>query len=649
MVRRIRGASGTPVEVPVGHAERTRSFRRLAIATLLGLCALVMVPLATTAAAGEVVVAQDTGEVVVAQDTGEVVVAQDADEDTAQTDDDGAEAADAEPEEAEELEAAVAVTPGWLAVLPPLLAIGLALLTRQIIPSLVAGVWVGAWLLNGMTFGGIITALLDLIGVYVVDALSNPDHVAIIVFTLMIGGMVGIIRRNGGTDGIVEKVIGWASTPRRGQLATGGLGVAIFFDDYANTLVVGNTMRPITDRLALSREKLAYIVDSTAAPMATIALVTTWIGFQVGLISTAVEGIGLELSGYSVFLRSLAYAFYPVIAVIFVFAVAASGRDFGPMRTAEQRSRDSGVALREGSNLGGSDQLEDDLIPPEQAPRRLVNAVLPILTLIGVTAVGLFVTGEGDTVVEVVGDGDAFAALLWGSLLSVLVAAGLSLGQRILTLSETVDAWFIGIKSVLYVLIILTLAWALAGVSDDLGTGEYLASTLGDALPVALLPTILFVIAAAVAFATGTSWGTMGILTPLAIPLAWTVLEANGLADPAGHPILFASVSTILAGAVWGDHCSPISDTTVISSLASQCDVIDHVRTQLPYALFVGAVAIVLGLLPVGFGVPWWAAFPLAIAAALIGLRVLGKPLEDHDDGSAAVPAADAASGSDPS
>jgi len=255
--------------------------------------------------------------------------------------------------------------------------------------------------------------------------------------------------------------------------------------------------------------------------------------------------------------------------------------------------------------------------------------------LVGVTAVGLFVTGEGDGIVEVIGAGDAFAALLWGSLLSVLVAAALSLGQRILTLAETVDAWFVGIKSVMFVLIILTLAWALAGVSSDLGTGEYLASTLGESLPAALLPTILFIIAAAVAFATGTSWGTMGILTPLAIPLAWTVLEANGLADPTGHPILFASVSTILAGAVWGDHCSPISDTTVISSLASQCDVIDHVRTQLPYALFVGGISIVVGLLPVGFGLPWWVAFPLTIAAALVGLRLLGKPLEG-DVGAAA-------------
>jgi Na+/H+ antiporter NhaC len=503
----------------------------------------------------------------------------------------------------------------------------MALATRQIIPSLVVGVWFGAWLVEGLTVSGILTAVLDLIGVYVVEALSDPDHVSIIVFTLMIGGMVGIVRKNGGTDGIVNVVTRWTSTPRRGQVATSALGVAIFFDDYANTLVVGNTMRPITDRLRISREKLAYLVDSTAAPVATIALVTTWIGFQVGLISDALADTGVEMSGYAVFLQSLRYAFYPVLAILFVFAVAVSGRDFGPMLRAERRAREHGEVLREGSNLGGSDELDDGLVPPDHVPARVVNAVLPILTLIGVTAVGLYVTGEGDDIVEVVGDGDAFSALLWGSMLAVLVAALLSIGQRLLTIGQTVDAWFTGIKSVLYVLIILTLAWALSGVTSDLGTGEYLATTLGEALPAALLPAILFIVAGAVAFATGTSWGTMGILTPLAIPLAWAVLEAQDLADPAGHPILFASVSTILAGAVWGDHCSPISDTTVISSLASQCDVIDHVKTQLPYALSVGGIAVVLGLLPVGLGLPWWVAFPIAAAATLVMLRLVGEPV----------------------
>jgi Na+/H+ antiporter NhaC len=571
----------------------------------------------TTQGSPAAAVEEEAGEGVQGEDDGEAA------EDGEQADEEGEADADGEAD----AEDAPARDPVWTSLLPPLLAIGLALATRQIIPSLVAGVWVGAWLAEGSTLNGVLTSLLDLIGVYVVEALSDPDHVAIIVFTLMIGGMVGIVRRNGGTDGIVDRVTGWASNPRRGQLTTAGLGVAIFFDDYANTLVVGNTMRPITDRLRISREKLAYLVDSTAAPIATIALVTTWIGFQVGLIDDALAETGIEATGYAVFLGSLPYAFYPVLAILFVFGVAVTGRDFGPMRAAEQRARTDGEVLRPGSDLGGSDRLEDALRPPEEAPTRLVNAVAPILTLVGVTAAGLIATGEGETIVEVIGDGDAFAALLWGSLLAVLVAAVLSVGQRILSIGQTVDAWFTGIKSVLYVLIILTLAWALSGVASELRTAEFLAATVGEALPAALLPALLFVVAAAVAFATGTSWGTMGILTPLAVPLAWAILEAEGLADPGGHPILFASVSTILAGAVWGDHCSPISDTTVISSLASQCDVVDHVRTQLPYALFVGAVALLLGLVPVGFGLPWWLAMPICAAAVLGGLWVVGKPV----------------------
>lgn len=521
------------------------------------------------------------------------------------------------------------MTATWISILPPLLAIALALLTRHILPSLLAGVWLGAWLLGGSTLTGVATSLLDTVGVHIVEALANEDHVKIIVFTLMIGGMVGIIRRNGGTDGIVRRVTRWASNPRRGQVAAGGLGVAVFFDDYANTLVVGNTMRPITDRLRISREKLAYIVDSTAAPVATVALFTTWIGFQVGLIGETTGKIGLEKSGFAVFVESLQYAFYPILAVVLVFAIAGSGRDFGPMLAAERRAR-AGQVLRGGSHLGNAEALAKELRPAEDTPRRLSNAVVPIVT----TLVGLLVTGEGSNLMEIMGDGDAFAALLWGSLLAVIVAAVLSIGQRIMTVGQTVESWFSGVTAMLNVVIILTLAWSLSSLAEKLGTAEFLARALGDTIPAALLPAILFVLAAAVAFATGTSWGTMGILTPLAVPLAWAVLQAQGDALPGGHPILFASVSTVLAGAVFGDHCSPISDTTVISSLASQCDVVDHVRTQLPYALYAGAVAVVFGLLPVGLGVPWWLAFPLAIAALLAGLRLLGKRVPD------AVPAA---------
>ena len=523
--------------------------------------------------------------------------------------------------------------PGWLSILPPLLAIGIALAFRQVVAALFFGIYLGAVLAYGVSLSGLWYGLLDTLQVYVIEAIAPPDgstgHASIIVFTLMIGGMVGIISRNGGTRGIVNKIVPYASNPRRGQTATGALGIAIFFDDYANTLVVGNTMRPITDRLRISREKLAYIVDSTAAPVATIALVTTWIGFQVGLIGDAVEGIeGFGESAYSIFLNSIPYAFYPVLAIVFVFAVAITGRDFGPMYKAERRAREEGLVLREGADVDPS-AGKDDMEAEEDVPARALNAIVPIVVLVGVALGGLFVTGEGSSVREIIGSADAFSSLVWGSLLSVIVAVLLSVGQRILSLGEAMAAWYAGLRTMLFVMVILVLAWALSGVTDVLHTGDYLVSVLGESVPPALIPALIFLVAAATAFSTGTSWGTMGILIPLTVPLTWAVLQANGMATPDNYYIMYASVSTVLAGAVWGDHCSPISDTTIISSMASNCDHIDHVRTQLPYALFTGGIALALGLIPVGFGVPWWIAMPVSAAAAIAGLIFLGKKVTE--------------------
>jgi len=528
-------------------------------------------------------------------------------------------------------EAESRAVPGWFSILPPLLAILIALITRQVIPALFFGVFVGAAMSYGLSWKGLWLGLLDTLDTYVLEALAPPDgstgHAAIILFTLMIGGMVGIISRNGGMKGVVNRVSGFASSPKRGQLVTSLLGVAVFFDDYANTLVVGNTMRPITDRLKISREKLAYIVDSTAAPVATIGLVTTWIGFEVGLIGDAISKIeGYDASAYALFLNSIPYSFYPLLAVAFVFMVSYLGRDFGPMLHAERRARQDGKLTREDASVNSVE--DESLEPKEDTPERALNAIIPIIVLVAVAVIGLFATGEGETIRDIIGSADSFTALIWASLLSVLVAIILSVGQRILSLEEAVDAWFAGLKNMLFVILILVLAWALAGVTDVLHTGDYLVSVLGDNLSPALLPSVIFIVAAATAFATGTSWGTMGILIPLTVPLAWAIMGANGLVDAGQFAIMYASVSAVMAGAVWGDHCSPISDTTIISSMAARCDHIDHVRTQAPYALVVGGVALALGLLPVGFGVPWWLALAIS-AAALVGiLFVVGRPVE---------------------
>ena len=543
-------------------------------------------------------------------------------------------------------EATTGTIPGWTSLLPPFVAIAIALAFRQVIPALLIGVWIGAWGTYGFSIRGLWDGLLDVPNVWVLEALAPPDgdtsHMAIAVFTMLIGGLVGIISRNGGTAGIVRTVTAWASDRTRGQVATSVLGMVIFFDDYANTLVIGNALRPVTDRLQISREKLAYIVDSTAAPVASIALISTWIGFEVGLIGEAIGSIGLEESGYSVFLNSLPYRFYPLLAILLVFAISFSGRDFGPMLSAERRAVETGQLVGADSSID-PEEMDEELQPKEGVPHRLANAVVPIVVLVGVAMGSLFVTGEGDSLRDIVGSADAYGALMYGSLLGVLVAAAMSVGQRLLGLREVVDAWFAGVKSVLFVLIILTLAWALSAITEALNTAGFLANTLGDALPLFSVPALLFILAAVTSFATGTSWGTMAILMPLTIPLTWAILGNNDMAGEAGLPILYAAVSTILAGAVWGDHCSPISDTTVLSSLACQCDHIDHVRTQAPYALVAGGVSIVLGLVPVGFGIPWWVALPIS-AVALVALLVwVGRPVPEPSPEPAAPAAAAAA------
>ena len=256
---------------------------------------------------------------------------------------------------------------------------------------------------------------------------------------------------------------------------------------------------------------------------------------------------------------------------------------------------------------------------------RPVNAFLPIIVLVISLLVGMYVTGEGESLRDIIGSSDPYMAMLWASTLAVLVAAALSIGQRILSTHETVDAWYGGARATLFGMIVLVLAWSMSDVTAALNAKEYLISILGDTLPLELVPAVVFVLAAVTAFSTGTSWGTMGILLPLVLPLAWAVMTVSGVADASGMHIMNSSIACVLAGAVWGDHCSPISDTTVLSSIASGCDHIEHVRTQMPYALLVGAVAVAVGTIPAGYGMSPWISI-IAGAAILVGvLRYLGR------------------------
>ena len=519
----------------------------------------------------------------------------------------------------------VRVIPGWVSVLPAVLAITIALTLRNVIPALLLGLWVGATALQSFTLQGAGRGLLDSFQVFVTKAIADFDRASIILFTMMIGGMVGIITRNGGMASIVRNIVSRARTAIGGQVAVWLMGLMIFFDDYSNTLVVGNTARSLTDHLKVSREKLAYIVDSTAAPVACIALITTWIGYQIGLVDQALASID-ELShiqAYSVFIYSIPYSFYPILAIAFVLMISVSGLDFGPMYKAEVRARNGSVKPETGEELPAIQG--DELEPKDRIPLRAMNAFVPIISLVVALLASLFLLGEGDSLVDILGTTSPYRAMMYSSFVGVLVAATMSITQGILSVHETVDAWYGGLRATLFGMIILVLAWSLSDLTGALNTADYLVTLLADSLPVGLIPAIVFVLAAITAFTTGTSWGTMAILMPLIIPLSWAVMGVNGIADDGGMHILYSAVACCLAGAVWGDHCSPISDTTVLSSVASGCDHIEHVRTQLPYALLVGFVGLGVGTIPGGFGMPPWISLAVGIAILAGVLKVLGK------------------------
>ena len=532
--------------------------------------------------------------------------------------------------------------PGWFSVLPPILAILLALIFREVITALFAGVWLGALAVAGFNP---LKATGRLIDQFVVPALTDADHVAILVFSLLLGGMVGIIARNGGTMGIVESVTPFARTAKRGKIATWAAGLAIFFDDYANTLIVGNTMRPITDRLRISREKLAYIVDSTAAPVAALVPISTWVGYEISLISDGLRiaaeqnpngaDVILSQNPFDLFLQTIPFLFYPILAVLFVLMTSVMNRDFGPMAEAELRAATKGELHKPGATLA-TDTSSELMSPKKGLTYRWWNAALPVLTVIVVVLAGLYTTGRTSvgpdaSLREVFAEADPFSTLLWGSMAGCLVAILISIVQRMLTVQECIDAWLGGMKAMMIAMIILTLAWSLGSVTEAIGTAQYLSLLLSDRVGLQLIPLIVFVTCAAMAFATGTSWGTMAIMLPLVIPL--TVSLGGAATYPGGDQmeILLGATASVLAGAIFGDHCSPISDTTILSSTASACDHMDHVRTQLPYAVLVGLIGMLLGNVGTAYGLPPWGALLGGVFLLFLFLQFRGRVVSGAD------------------
>jgi Na+/H+ antiporter NhaC len=525
------------------------------------------------------------------------------------------------------------VIPGILSILPPLFAIVMALVLRQVVISLYAGIWLGAIFVFDYDIVGGFFRVLDH---YIFRAMTDDSHVQIMLFSMLFAGVMGLIARNGGAVGIADVITRYAKTARGGEIASWCTALVLFFDDYSNVLIRGNLLRPITDKLRISREKLSFYVDTGAATVASLFLISTWIGYEVGLIEQGLRMIGSPLDAYSVFVRSIPYRFYPIFALLLALFIACSGRDFGPMLEAERRARRTGKVFRDGAQAVIETSEEMPGVDGD-VPARWYNGLIPILTIVLVGMFGICWTGTQSLVADGVGDyslgqivssADSYLALLWASLSGCVVAIVLSLAQRILSITESIDALLQGMKFLLLGIVILILAWSIGSLAEELHTADYLIQQMRGILSPFWVPALTFVIAALMSFATGTSWGTMAILMPLVIPLAHALgLEAQ-LNAAQTESVLLGSVSSVLAGAVFGDHCSPISDTTILSSMASGADHTDHVRTQLPYALLAAVVGILAGDIPTAFGLSPWISLLVGVSVMAAVLSVFGEKVE---------------------
>ncbi|MGH8021247.1 MAG: Na+/H+ antiporter NhaC family protein [Opitutaceae bacterium] len=527
----------------------------------------------------------------------------------------------------------------WTSLLPPIVAVVIALCFRQIVAALLAAFFLGAALAFGpLPWIFLPRAAIDLVWVNLTASFS----LAIFGFLFSLVGLVHVISRSGGVQGLVAQLTRAARGPRSARLAAMLAGLVVFFDDYSNTIVVGTTMRPLFDRFRISREKLAYIVDSTSAPVAGLALISTWIAFEVFLFGQAVEGLGVAEDGFGIFLAALPMRFYCIGTLIFVAINAALHRDFGPMLRAEQRAAIEGKMISDTARpLSG--RASEAMKPAEGAPRRWYNAAAPLVVVIAGTAAGIVWLGRDRVLAsggtfsfasaaswrEAFGavsasESGAMGVLFCAALAGGIVAIAMAKAQRILTIRESARAWLGSIPMLWMALFILVMAWSMKSLCTDfLNTDTYLVALLGDRMPLEWLPLAAFLTGAAMSFALGTSWGTMGMLIPVLLPLA----HALGAYEEGSRVIFWLTCAAVLDGAIFGDHCSPISDTTVLSSLASGCDHLDHTTTQLGYAIPVMLLAAGLGYVPTAFGLPaaaYFAIFPIAAAALFF---TIGKPV----------------------
>ena len=495
-------------------------------------------------------------------------------------------------------------------LLPPVVAIVLALITKEVYSSLFIGIVCGGLLFSGFSFTGTIEHVLN---DGIIGSVSDPYNVGILVFLVVLGAMVMLMNRAGGSAAFGRWSEEHIRTKVGAQLATIVLGCLIFIDDYFNCLTVGSVMRPLTDKHGISRAKLAYLIDATAAPICIIAPVSSW--------AAAVSGFVEDANGLELFIRAIPYNFYALLTVAMMLILTFMNFDFGPMKSAEATNNlnYSAPVPEPMPNITGADDQPE---PPVSAKGRVMHLVFPICVLIVFCVIGLIYSGgffDGVPFVDAFSGADASVGLSMGSVAALIVTIIFFIATGVLDFKECMNALPEGFKSMVPAILILTFAWSLKTMTDSLGAKEYVAGMVAIVAEneafMSFLPSIVFLIGCFLAFATGTSWGTFGVLIPIVV---------NVFGGDLSDELMIIAISACMAGAVCGDHCSPISDTTIMASAGAQCDHLLHVSTQLPYALTVAVITLICYIIT-GFVRSWMICLPIGIVMIFAVLLVMKK------------------------
>ena len=495
------------------------------------------------------------------------------------------------------------------ALLPPAIAIGLALITKEVYSSLFIGIVTGGLLYSKFSFLGTMDTVIN-------DGLipAVSDTAGIFIFLVELGVLVALVNKSGGSAAFGKWAAKHIKTKVGAMLATFALGVLIFIDDYFNCLTVGSVMRPVTDAHKISRSKLAYIIDATAAPVCMIAPISSW---AAAVASYAEDGKGLDL-----FITAIPYNFYSLLTFVFIIAIAFMGFDYGKMAMHEYRAREYGDLF-----CGEKQEGEEAVYNPKG---KVIDLIFPVVILIAISVFALVYNGgilDGVSFIDAFANTDATVGLPWGGLIALVVSIAYLVMRKVVTFKESMDAIPKGFIAMVPAILILTFATSLKNMTGLLGAKYYVGDLMNGAAAGLqnFLPAIIFIVACVLAFATGTSWGTFGILIPIV-----TYLFA---ADP-GNPLMIISMSACLAGAVCGDHCSPISDTTIMSSAGAQCDHINHVSTQIPYSVTVAGISFVCYIIA-GFVQSWYIVLPIGVVLTVATLFVIKAMTKNKDYSSA--------------